>query len=197
MSGLDKIISQIKEEADASAAKILNEANEEAEQIKAQAEEDCLALKERATVQNEAVREDILRRNRSTAQMQRRRELLVAKQEVIDEIIGDAHDSLLQMDASEYFDALVKLVEKHAQPQEGQLCLNQKDLDRVPADFAEAVSQAAQKKGGKLTVSDQPCQIDGGFLLVYGDIEENCSFETLFTSERENLQDKLHTFLFA
>ncbi len=197
MSGLDKIISQIKEEADDSAAKILNEANEQAAKIKAEAEEDCLALRERATVQNEAAREDIMRRNRSTAQMQRRRELLVAKQEVIDEIIGEAHDSMLRMEVPEYFGALVKLVEKHAQPQDGKLCLNQKDLDRVPADFAESVSQAAQKKGGTLTVSDQPCQIDGGFLLIYGDIEENCSFETLFVSERENLQDKLHTFLFA
>ncbi len=197
MSGLDKIISQIKEEADASAAEILGAANSKADTIRRQAEEDCNELSERAKTQNEAAREDILEKSRSSAQMQQRRELLNTKQQLIDEIIDEAHSTLLALPDQEYFDSLLKLIARHAQPQSGEINLNAGDLGRLPADFAARASDTAKEKGGDLTLSDKPCQIDGGFLLIYGDIEENCSFDALFSSEKENLQDTLHTFLFA
>ncbi len=197
MSGLDKIISQIKEEANASAAKILEEANATAEEIKKEADAQCRETAERAKTQNEAAREDVLRKSRSAAQMERRRNLLIAKQELIDEVISEAHAAMLALDTPDYFASLAKLVEKHAQAQSGEVHLSQKDLSRIPADFSEAVAEAAKKKGGTLTISEQPCEIDGGFVLSYGDIEENCSFDALFVSERENLQDQLNTFLFA
>ncbi len=197
MSGLDKIISQIKEEADASAAEILGAANSKADSIRRQAEEDCREVSRRAETQNEEAREDILEKSRSSAQMQQRREMLNTKQQLIDEIIDDAHSSLLALPDAEYFDTLIKLVAKHAQPQKGEISLCQRDLDRMPADFGGKAAEAAKSRGGDLTMSEKPCQIDGGFLLIYGDIEENCSFEALFSSDKEDLQDTLHAFLFA
>ncbi len=197
MSGLDKMISQIKEEADTTAAQILDEANAKATEIRKEADRVCKEVADRAETQKEAAREDILSRNRSAAQMQRRRSLLQTKQEVIDEIIDAAHASLLAEDTPVYFDNLVKILQKHVQPQNGEIRFNQKDLDRLPEDFPKIAADVAAGKGGTLRVSEKPCEIDGGFLLVYGDIEENCSFDTLFLAERENLQDKLHTFLFA
>ncbi len=197
MSGLDKIISQIKEEADASAAEILGAANSKADAIRRQAEEDCSELSARAKTQREEAQADILEKSRSSAQMQQRRELLNTKQQLIDEIIDDAHSSLLALPDNEYFDTLLKLVAKHAQPQKGEMSFCQSDLDRLPEGFGEKASEAAKTKGGDLSLSEKPCQIDGGFLLIYGDIEENCSFEALFSSEKEDLQDALHEFLFA
>ncbi len=197
MSGLDKIISQIKEEASASAAEILGSANSKADEIRRQAEEDCSELDKRTQTQSEEARQDILEKSRSSAQMQQRRELLNTKQQLIDEIINEAHSSLLALPDGQYFDALIKLVAKHAQPQSGEIRLCQSDLDRLPADFGAKASEAAKSRGGDLVMSEKPCQIDGGFLLVYGDIEENCSFDSLFSSEKENLQDTLHAFLFA
>ncbi len=197
MSGLDKIISQIREEADASAAQILDEAKEKAAQILKEADEDCARTANNAEAQKEAAREDILQKNRSSAEMQRRRTLLTTKQEVIDEIIDAAHASLLAEDTKEYFDTLARMLPRHVQPQAGELRFNRKDLERLPQDFPKKAAEAAAQKGGSLTVSDKPCEIDGGFLLVYGDIEENCSFDALFLAEREKLQDQLHTFLFA
>ena len=40
-------------------------------------------------------------------------------------------------------------------------------------------------------------EANGGFVLVYGGIEENCSFEAMFAAQREKLQDQVHAFLFA
>ena len=39
--------------------------------------------------------------------------------------------------------------------------------------------------------------MEGGFVLVYGGVEQNCSFAALFDAARDSLQDKLHALLFA
>ena len=39
--------------------------------------------------------------------------------------------------------------------------------------------------------------MEGGFVLVYGGVEQNCSFAALFDTARDSLQDKLHALLFA
>lgn len=66
----------------------------------------------------------------------------------------------------------------------------------MPKSF-EASVQNGLPKGAKLVLSDQTAAIDGGFLLVYGGIEENCSFEALFESDKERLQDAAQELLFA
>ena len=97
---------------------------------------------------------------------------------------------LFALDDKAYFALLGKMVEKYAPEKSGKLLLSAKDLARMPADFAEA----AKKRG--LTVSDETRAIDGGFVLDYDGIEENCSFEALFYASQEALQDKVQEFLF-
>ena len=67
----------------------------------------------------------------------------------------------------------------------------------LPKGFEDTLNQALAEKGGRLTVSGQAAAIDGGFILSYGGIEENCSFEALFDSAKETLQDKVQELLFA
>ena len=56
---------------------------------------------------------------------------------------------------------------------------------------------AGGKEGAALTVSSETRDIDGGFVLTYGGIEENCSFDALFDSAHEMLQDKVQEILFG
>ena len=64
-------------------------------------------------------------------------------------------------------------------------------------DFDERLRQVlSDKPSAVLKVSKETAAIFGGFLLVYGDIEENCSFDALFSAVRENLQDKVNSLLF-
>lgn len=53
------------------------------------------------------------------------------------------------------------------------------------------------RANGRLTLARQPARIDGGFILLYGDIEENCSFEALFSGAHEQLQDEVQRLLFT
>ena len=51
--------------------------------------------------------------------------------------------------------------------------LNEKDLARMPQDFSAQLKMAVP--GTNITVSNTPCNIPDGFLLVYGGIDVNCT----------------------
>ena len=55
----------------------------------------------------------------------------------------------------------------------------------------------AQKKGGVLEISGETRNIDGGFILIYGGIEENCSIDAMFAEKRDELLDQVRKILFA
>lgn len=196
-NGLDKIISQIKEEAGAAAESLLAKAKEEAAGVESTTDETISRITKEAEEKCASIKEDILKKNSSAARMQRQREVLFAKQETIEETIGAAKDSLCGLEDAAYFELIEKLLKKHAHSESGEIRLNQKDLGRLPEGFETKIEEIAKEKNGSLTLSKEPCAIDGGFVLVYGGVEENCSFDALFAQAKEQLQDKLHGLLFA
>ncbi|HJB15303.1 MAG TPA: V-type ATP synthase subunit E [Candidatus Blautia excrementipullorum] len=196
MNGLEKIISQIEEEASHSAEDIIQEAREQAKAILSEADEECKKIKAEAEDKAKAQREDILRKSRSAARMREKRELLQEKQRLIGEILEEAKTALYELDGKSYFLLIAKMLEKHVQPGKGVICFNERDLNRLPEGFEQTIQETAARKGGELKVNRTPGSIDGGFLLVYGGIEENCSFASLFADERERLQDKISSMLF-
>ena len=80
---------------------------------------------------------------------------------------------------------------------EGVICFAQRDLDRMPEGFSGKVKTAAAAKGGSLVLSPEPAELDGGFLLVYGGIEENCGIKAIFDSMKEELSDQVNRMLFG
>lgn len=196
MTGLDKILQQIQQEALAAAQQNLNQAKREAEQILADARTEAEKQRTHILEQAEAAVNDVTARGVSAAQLEKRRRMLSAKQQLIGKIIDEAQASLYRLPDEEYFSLLLQMVKKYALPgQTGLLVLNERDLRRCPQAFMQRVNQ--QLDGGSLELSSQLGQLKGGFLLVYGGIEENCSFEALFDAAREQLQDKVRQTLFA
>ncbi len=194
MTGLEKIIKQIQDEAEASAAKVIAEAQAKAQEIRAKAQED--AQSKRAAIEEQTAHEVemIASSAKSAASLAIRRAVLAAKQEVINGVIVKARESILSLPDDEYFALILKMAQKYSLPQPGEAYFSQADLNRMPSDFAKKLEAAS--KGG-LAVAKQPRPIDGGFILVYGGVEENCSIEALFYAEQERLQDKVQAFLFV
>lgn len=194
MTGLDKILQEIQREADQSAAAILDEERRSAaalvEEAKRQAQEECERLRRQAQAQEE----DALNRARSAAELQKRKTILAAKQEIIGETIEKARESLYALPENQYFELILKMAKKYARKEDGEIQFSAKDLQRLPAGFEAQVAQAA---GAKLKISEKPGNITGGFVLSYGGIEENCSFEAIFDAQHDVLQDKVHEVLFA
>ena len=58
------------------------------------------------------------------------------------------------------------------------------------------MKKAAESKNGRLTVSEEVSNIENGFILAYGGIEENCTLQAMFDAKRDELSDKVHHLLF-
>ena len=197
MSGLDKMKSRILEEAEQSAQEIIEKAEADAEAVvKAAVEEahdEVAKLRENA----EQSAADYAKRAASSADMRRKQANLAAKQDVISAVLGKSYDTVMELDADEYFGMLEKILENHVLPEKGEICFSQRDLARMPEGFTGKIKTIAASKGGSLALSDEARRIDGGFLLIYGGIEENCTIKAVFDSKREELSDRVNRLLFG
>lgn len=196
MSGLEKITSQILEEAKTSAAMKLETARKEADDILAKAKETCAAMEAEAAEKNIILKENYEGRIKSSAEQQRRTALLRAKQDMIAEVIAEAYVMLKQEDTESYFRTMEKILKTYVLAEPGEIYFSAEDLARMPADFEKNIHAAAEEKGGSLVLSRGPKAIEDGFILVYGGIEENCTLKALLDAKKDELQDKVNEILF-
>lgn len=196
MTGLEKIIAAILEEAQTEARAALEAARAEAERIfaeeKAKSDALCAEIAEKGRQQAAETE----RACASAAQLNRRKSLLEAKQALLSQTMEQALERLYAMPAEAYFGLLVKMAASFAEPGEGELFLNERDLSRRP-DALEKNINAALKEGCALKLSGKARPIDGGFILKYGDVEQNCSFRAIFEARLDELSDKARGILFA
>ena len=192
-TGLESIIQEIKADAEAKARDIIANAEKEAEAIKSDAKKQADLIISDSKTQAEQKSKLIAERGNSAKELSYRKALLCAKQEIISEMLTKALEKLKSLPDSEYFALLVKLIAKHQTGQSGKLMLSEKDYKRTPAGFAGEVAKASDNK---LTLDDGFAKISSGFVLVYGGIEENCSFEALIASNDEMLKDIVKSKLF-
>ena len=198
MNGLEQLIGHITAED-----------REKAEQIRRKAEQKAEAIRQQAEQQAEEARAELLRRaraeaehkrerGRASAALKKRQLLLSTRQALVQETIEAAKRHVLELPEPAYFDLLLRLFAEHAPAgQSAELCLNERDLGRMPAAVREQFAALFAKQGGVLRISEQPADIAGGFLLNCGDIEENCSMEALFAGNAERMQDEACRILFA
>lgn len=195
MNGVDKIIEDIRREADDANAKVLKDASAQTsaalEAAKKRGDEEASRIHESGARRCE----DIKARAASASQLKRRQMILKKKQELIAETEDKALEAILSMPADEYFDAVVRMAVKNAQTGEGIISFGKKDLDRLPADFESRLS-AALPVGKTLKLSKEPAEIGGGFVLGYGGIEENCTFRAVMDAQKEEVQDLICKTLF-
>ena len=197
MTGLEKMVSQILEEADASAAVTISDAEKKAAEILDEAGKKADEIRQQREEQSRAKVKSYDERTASAADMKRRTAVLAARQELIGSVIADACERVKNLDEEKYFEILKNMVGKYLLPKDGEICFSRKDLERMPADFREEIRSMAEKKGGALEFSGEARNIDGGFILVYGGIEENCSIDAVFAEKRDELLDQVRKILFA
>lgn len=193
MNGLDKILDEIKKEADEVSASIIKEAQDKASAIEQEARKKGEAASKRIDGDTKQKCDDILARGQSASELYKRKAILKAKQEIISRVLLDAKTTLLNLPEDKYFERILQMVGHYAHNEEGEIAFNERDKKRMPKLF-EAKLKLASKN--KLQLAQEPARIDGGFLLLYGGIEENCSFEALFSGMLEQLQDDVRTLLF-
>jgi len=194
MSGLERIIQTIEDDAAARCSAIEQEARGRADEIiaaaGAQAQQEAESMLADARQRLAAQRNSAL----SAARLAQRNSLLQEKQRLMNEAESQAKQALRDLPADQYFDALLALAQRYARDGEGEIRFGQRDLARLPGDF-EGRLNAALPSGG-IRVSKTPAPVEDGFLLAYGDVEENCTVDALFEAKRDALRDALHAMLF-
>lgn len=190
MSGLDRIIDEINTDAKAAADKIISEAQAQAERITERALHQTRELKAAAERQAELEYKQIISRAESAASVTVRRALLCEKQRIISEVLQSVTEHFGEMASEQYYSFLTKLLEKYAEPRKGEIILTESAKTRITPDFRDAITQ----KGLKISEKSHECS--GGFILVYGDTEENCTLEALLDAEHDKLHHAISTFLF-
>ena len=195
MNGLEKITQRIEQDAQAEAGQVLADARARADAIAAEWAEK--ARKER---------EDILERGRknageraerlaSVAQLECRKLELAAKQEMLSRAYDKALEQLLNLPEQEYTALLADLAVKAAVTGREAVILSQKDRTRYGKQVVTAANE--RLNGGRLTLSEQTRPIQGGVILSDGDVEVNCSFETLVRLQRGALDRPVAQILFG
>ena len=110
MTGLEKMKSQILEEAEASAKAILADAKKEADVMKQKGKEEAEAVCREISQKSQEEVKAIEERAVSSCDLQRRKALLTAKQEIIAEVLAHAYQVLIDADDDTYFAMLRKML---------------------------------------------------------------------------------------
>ena len=188
MNGLEKIAAQIRQQSQQEADALIAQAQRAAdEQVAfAQTAADRAAAQAAAAARNHADAE--VARASAAAAADGRRQLLAEKQAQIASVLDEAVRRIAALPDDAYFDRMLRMAARAAQPGDGEMVLSAADLQRLPGDFESRLNAALAGRG--------TLHIDGGFVLVYGDIEENGTLAAQLDDRRAELQDMVNRILF-
>lgn len=193
MNGLDSITDAIINEARQQASENIRAAQEEKAVLISRAEEKLSSVK---AEHDRAVRQKsdmIIERAKANALQYQKQQLMKTKIGFIEDVINSAKEKIKAMPPKEYFAAMERLIIANAHKADGVISFGARDIANMPDGFIDAI----RINGGTLTLDTQPADIDGGFIIRYGDIEENCSLESIFRFEYDRLCDIISRFIGA
>ena len=196
MSGLENIVKEIEKEATAEAKGIRAKSKKEADAYLAETEKlTAIEAKEIEEIANGKA--EVLRSSRiSAVEQQHRQSVLKARQGVLRETLQKALEALYELPNEDYFALCKRLAVFYAEEGAGALLFNADDLARLPSGFEKELN-AELLEGKSIQVSSEVAPIDGGFVLRYGFVEQNCSFAALFDARQEEFTDYITPILFA
>ena len=198
MNGIEKITARIAADADNEIAQVQAEAKASVERIRAayaaQAESTEKAICERGR-KAAAERKERLA---NMAQMESKKMVLAAKQEMLDRAFADALIKLTELPAEEKIKLLAGLAAKASVSGAEEMVFSVKDRNTIGAETVEAANRILSDSGKNagLILSEKTAAIDGGFLLNDRDVEVNCAFETLVRLTRGEIAGQVAKVLF-
>ena len=198
MIGTERIVSHIRDEAQAEKNAALAQASAKAAEIaaefakKAQAEADELLRTGR-----EAAEQRVLRADR-TNRLEARKDILGLKQGLVTAAFDKARQAILALDEDKYVAFLAAQAGAAALTGSEEVVLGKADRERLGARIVEAANAAAAKRGlaADMKLSDAVLPADGGLVLRRGSIEVNCTLDKLLEMSHSSLDAEVASVLF-
>lgn len=190
MTSSEKILAGIAEESKTQADKINSDAEKQAADIIAAAREEAETDAEKIRADAEKKAELIISSGKSSAELLKRDTALNCRRGLIEKALNFVADTVNAYGDKDYFDFLLTLIKKEKLNGKGEVYLSIKDKARDIAAFKSELSAL------DLTLSDTFADINGGFILKYGDIQINGELSALIHEKRDVLTDELNKALF-
>lgn len=196
MNGIDKIISKINDDSAARCAFIIDKAQKECDEIIAKAKADGEKFEAELIENAEKNAASVIAMANSGAAQISRQNLLAARVNLISDTLAKLLDRMKNLPEDEYFSALIKLASENAMSGRCTAKLSSDDNKRIPDGFGDKLAAALKEKGAECVLSADPAGIGSGILLIYGDIEVNCSFDALIEEKSDYLKAKIGEIIF-
>lgn len=190
MTSSEKILAGIAGEAKTEAEKITAEAEKQAAEITAAAKAEAETEAEKIRAEAEKKAELIINSGKSSAELLKRDTALNCRRGLIEKALITAADTVNAYSDKDYFDFLLTLIKKEKLNGKGEVYLSVKDKARDTASFKSELEALG------FTLSDNFADINGGFILKYGDIQINGELSALIHEKRDVLTDELNKALF-
>ena len=190
MTSSEKILAGIAEESKAQADKINSDAEKQAADIIAAAMEEAESEAEKIKAEAEKKAELIINSGKSSAELLKRDTALKCRRGLIEKALITVADTVNAYSDKDYFDFLLTLIKKERLNGKGEVYLSVKDKARDTASFKSELEALG------FTLSDTFADINGGFILKYGDIQINGELSALIHEKRDVLTDELNKALF-
>lgn len=220
MNGIKKITEKILAEAKAAEQAALEQAAERADAILAEGEEKAELIRERIADRAAQEGENIVSRAKSAAAMNRRNIELETRGDLIDETFAQAFAQIEALPTEEYRALLCRMIcdalLAHLRTAEESRALHGDEVEEASAyavvlndadhySLGQALVEDARRAlSGRISTSDlrklvlapDTVKMRGGVILRCGDVETNCSFETIFAQTRAAREAEVCRILF-
>ena len=197
MTGLEKILDEIKAQSRQAVEQIESEGRKIADDMIKEQEEKINSKKAVFEKELEQTSKLDLEKGISSAISQKKKMILEEKQNIISDIIEKSKNYIKNLSKDEYMTFLEKIALKYAHKEEGKIRLTASDKNSIGQELVSRLnSKLSENSKGTLVLDDQVSNEKSGFVIIYKDVEENCSLEAIFSEKRELLEDKINSFLF-
>ena len=190
MSSGDKILNRISLDCDERISQIGAETDECA-QIMAQAKLDADKISAEIADRAQSKVKQMQAASKSRCDLETRNAFLKRRREEIDKTYSEILNKMKNLPDEDYFE-LIYTFAKKLNGMSGVVLLNEKDMNRLPKDFLARLEEC----GVKAELSKTPCDIESGFILKCGDIEENMDFSAILSEKRDAIEDFINQELF-
>lgn len=191
MSSGDKILNRISLDCDERISKINAETDEKCAQIMAQAKLDADKISAEIADKAQLKVKQMQAASKSRCDLETRNAFLKRRREEIDKTYSEILNKMENLPDEDYFE-LIYTFAKKLSGMSGVVLLNKKDMNRLPKNFLARLEEC----GVKAELSKAPCDIESGFILKCGDIEENMDFSAILSEKRDIIEDFINQELF-
>ena len=191
MSSGDKILNRISLDCDERISQIGAETDEKCAQIMAQAKLDADKISAEIADRAQSKVKQMQAASKSRCDLETRNAFLKRRREEIDKTYSEILNKMKNLPDEDYFE-LIYTFAKKLNGMSGVVLLNKKDMNRLPKDFLARLEEC----GVKAELSKTPCDIESGFNLKCGDIEENMDFSAILSEKRDAIEDFINQELF-